>query len=143
MSLAELAIEKNRVTWAALFAILVAGAMAYVKMPRSEDPGFIIRNAVVMTWLPGASPERIEQLVTDKLEKVIQEIPELDQVRSDSKPGVSVVIVDIREEVRDIRPIWDNLRRKVDRDPRRSARRTRSDRSSTTSSATCSASCWR
>jgi len=84
-------------------------------MPRSEDPGFIIRVALVSTFFPGASPERVEMLVTDKLEKVIQELPELDFVASQSKTGVSLIFVNIKEEYSDMQPIWDKLRRKVEK----------------------------
>ena len=115
MNLTRFAIEKNRITAVAIFAILVAGIFAYAKMPRSEDPGFIIRTAMVVTYFPGASPERVEQLVTDKLEKTIQEIPELEAVRSESKTGVSLIWVDIKERYMHMRPIWDNLRRKVEK----------------------------
>ena len=97
MDITRLAIEKNRIFWAALLVVLLSGAAAYRDMPRSEDPGFIIRTALVQTVFPGASPERVELLVTDKLEKVIQEIPELDFVASTSKVGVSIIYVNIDE----------------------------------------------
>ena len=77
-------------------------------MPRSEDPGFIIRVAQVLTYFPGASPDRVEQLVTDKLEKTIQEIPELDFVNSTSRSGVSLVFAQILASETDMRPIWDS-----------------------------------
>ena len=114
MNLTKFAIENNRITAITLFIIFLAGASAYQNLPRDEDPGFIIRTALVMTHFPGASPERVEQLVTDKLEKVIQEIPELDYVRSESKTGVSLVYVNILDKYTNMRPIWDNLRRKID-----------------------------
>jgi len=115
VSLTSHAIDRNRVTWIVLLLILLGGLAAYGTMSRSEDPGFIIRDALVTTMFPGASPERVEQLVTDKLEKVIQEIPELDSLRSDSRTGLSVIRVAIREEYTNIRPIWDDLRRKVEK----------------------------
>ncbi len=115
MNITRAAIEKDRITAVALIIILFAGLGAYGNMSRAEDPGFIIRTAQVVTVFPGASPERIEMLVTDKLEKVIQEMPELDFVKSDSKTGVSVLLVNIKESYKDMRPIWDDLRRKVDR----------------------------
>ena len=87
--------------------------MAYQRSPRDYDPGFIIRAAQVVTYFPGASPERVELLVTDKLEKAIQEIPELDYIKSQSKTGLSIIRVEIRERYTAMRPIWDNLRRKV------------------------------
>ena len=115
MNVTRFAIENNRITAVALLVILVAGISAYSRMPRNEDPGFVIRTALVQTFFPGASPERVEQLVTDKLEKVIQEIPELDAVRSESKTGASIIWVDIQERYTHMRPIWDNLRRKIEK----------------------------
>lgn len=115
MSITALAIENNRVTIVILICILFAGLSAYFKLGRAEDPGFIIRTAVVLTYFPGSSPARVEQLVTDKLEKAIQEMPELDRVTSESKNGVSVIWVDIQARYRKMRPIWDDLRRKVDK----------------------------
>ena len=115
MDITRLAIEKNRIFVAALVVVLLSGMSAYTDMPRSEDPGFVIRTALVQTIFPGASPERVELLVTDKLEKVIQEIPELDFISSTSKVGVSIIYVNINEQYSEMRPIWDKLRRKIDR----------------------------
>jgi len=115
MSITQFAIEKKRITGAFLIIIFVAGLMTFQKMSRSEDPGFIIRTATVLTYFPGASPERIEQLVTDKLEKIIQEMPEIDNMISESKPGVSIIYVNIKESYTKMRPIWDSLRRKANR----------------------------
>ena len=113
MNLTRAAIQKDRATWVALAVIAILGISAYLEMPRAEDPGFTVRTAVVLTRFPGASAERVEQLVTDKLEKKIQELPELDRIRSQSKEGVSIIEVDIAEKYSDMRPLWDKLRRKV------------------------------
>ena len=115
MDITRFAIDNNRVTLVALAVICAAGYQAYLTLPQAEDPGFTIRTAVVLTYFPGANPQRVEDLVTDKIEKAIQEIPELDAVRSKSSTGVSVVTVDIKEEYFEMRPIWDNLRRKVEK----------------------------
>ncbi|MEE9156616.1 MAG: efflux RND transporter permease subunit [Gemmatimonadota bacterium] len=114
MNITRAAIEKNRVTLVLLGLIIFGGIGAYFNMSRAEDPGFIIRTARVTTFFPGASPERVEQLVTDKIEKAAQEMPELDFVASQSKTGVSVVNVNIKESYKDMRPIWDDLRRKIE-----------------------------
>ncbi|CAM2067406.1 Efflux RND transporter permease subunit [Sulfidibacter corallicola] len=116
MNITRTAIEKNRITLVFLSLILISGLLAYKKMPRSQDPGFIVRTALVQTYFPGASPERVEKLVTDRLEKAIQEMPELDSVVSQSKTGVSILYVNIKESYKDMRPIWDSLRRKVERE---------------------------
>lgn len=115
MNLTQWAIDKSRVTFVALAVVVLGGLMAYMSLPRDYDPGFVLRIARVVTYFPGAGPERVEQLVTDKLEKAIQEIPELKYVKSQSKTGVSIVDVWIQEKYKNMRPIWDNLRRKVDR----------------------------
>ncbi|MFY9943483.1 MAG: efflux RND transporter permease subunit [Desulfobacterales bacterium] len=113
MNITLFAIEKNRVTTVFLLIVLFGGIAAYQRSPRDYDPGFIIRAAQVVTYFPGASPERVELLVTDKLEKAIQEIPELDFIKSQSKTGLSIIRVEIQERYAAMRPIWDNLRRKV------------------------------
>lgn len=110
----RVAIEKNRITIAALLVVALGGIAAYFTLPQNEDPGFTIRIALVATYFPGASPERVENLVTARIEEVVQEIPELDFVASESRTGVSLVFVNISERYTDMRPIWDSLRRKVD-----------------------------
>ena len=117
MDLTRAALEKNRVTAVFLALIVAAGISTYNNMPRNEDPGFTILTAVVTTVFPGASPERVEMLVTDKLEKVIQEMPEIDFIDSESKTGLSVIYVNLLKKYigTDIQPHWDKLRRKVDK----------------------------
>ena len=114
MGLTAWAIDKSRVTLVTALVVAGAGYQSYVNMPRAEDPGFVIRVALVITRFPGASPERVEQLITDKLEKAVQEMPELDYITSNSKTGVSELMVNFKESYRDMRPIFDSLRRKID-----------------------------
>ncbi|MCC2615042.1 efflux RND transporter permease subunit [Aestuariibacter halophilus] len=114
MNITRLAIENNRITWVMLVLIFVAGFQVFNTMPRAYDPGFIVRTAQVLTYFPGASPERVEELVSAQLEEAVKEIPELDFVKSESRTGVSIVLVNIQESYKDMRPIWDNLRRKIE-----------------------------
>ena len=118
MNITKVAIEKNRISLTVLVIVLLGGLLAYQSMSRSQDPGFLVRTAMVQTFFPGASPERVEQLVTDKIEKAVQEMPELDFVSSESKTGVSTIYVNIKESYTELRPIWDSLRRKIDREAR-------------------------
>lgn len=115
MNITRLAIQNNRTTIVFLLVLILLGIEAFNKIPRAYDPGFIIRAAQVITYFPGGSPERVEKLISDKIEKVVQEIPELDFVKSESRTGISIVTVNIKESYTDMRPIWDNLRRKVDK----------------------------
>ncbi len=115
MSITELAIRKHRITTAAVAIIALAGIRAYFQLPRAEDPGFLIRTALITAAFPGASPERVEQLVTDKLEEAIQEMPEIDYLSSESKTGLAVIFVNVQDRYTTLQPIWDDLRRKVER----------------------------
>lgn len=115
MSITRLAIENNRTTFVLIAVLILLGYQSYQSIPRAYDPGFIIRAAQVITYFPGASPERVEQLISDKIEKVVQELPELDFVKSESRTGVSIVTVNVKESYSEMRPIWDSLRRKIDK----------------------------
>ena len=113
MNLTAKAIEGNRITVAVVALVLLSGLIAFQQIPKAQDPGFIIRTVLITTRFPGASPERVEQLVTDKIEKKIQEMPEVDNITSESRTGISVIYVNFKESYRIMRPIFDDLRRKV------------------------------
>ncbi len=116
MNIAQYSIEKNRITFIVLASIIIMGLVMYSALSRDSMPPFTIRVATVVSSFPGASPERVEQLVTDKIEKLAQELPELKEVSSTSRTGLSVVSVVLKDEVnpRDLESVWDRLRRKVD-----------------------------
>ncbi len=108
------AIRRDRLTAVLLVFAVGGGLAAYQSLPRAQDPDVTVREAGVVTLLPGASPERMELLITDPIEAAIQEIPAVDYVTSRSRTGVSVVRLRVRDEFMDMRPIWDTLRRKVE-----------------------------
>ena len=83
MNLTAAAIDNNRITFTAVGMLVIAGAFAFQALPKAQDPGFTVRTAVITTRFPGASPERVELLVTDKIEKKIQEMPEIDSINSE------------------------------------------------------------
>jgi len=116
MNLTAFAIKNNRVTYVLLIIIVALGLNSYKNLPRDSMPPFTVRMASVVTYFPGASPDRVESLITDKIEKVAQEIPEVDYISSESRTGLSVVNVALKENVpaRDLQPIWDRLRRKIE-----------------------------
>ena len=93
MNITRLAIEKNRITIAFLIIIILGGYAAFNTISRDNESSFVIRWALVTTEFPGASPERMEMLISDRIEKVAQEIPELDFVQSTSVIGYSSVFI--------------------------------------------------
>ncbi|MFK7845660.1 MAG: efflux RND transporter permease subunit [Rhodothermales bacterium] len=115
MNLAKFSIDNNRITFMVLATILIMGLVLYQSLARDSMPPYTIRVATVVSSFPGASPIRVEQLVSDKIEKIVQELPELKEVNSTSRTGLSVVSVILKDEVRpeDLQSVWDRLRRKI------------------------------
>lgn len=116
MNLTQFSIEKNRITFTLLGTIIIMGMVLYSSLPRDSMPPYTVRVANIVTQFPGASPERVELLVTDKVEKKVQEIPELKEVESTSRSGLSVVTVTLKDETPPdiLQSVWDRLRRKLD-----------------------------
>lgn len=115
MNIAEFSIKKSVITWTMTVVVLVLGYLAYQGLPRLEDPEFAIKDAVIATPYPGASPEEVEKEVTEKIEKAMQELGQLKRVESYSSRGMSVVKVKIKDnyDKAALPAVWDEMRRKV------------------------------
>jgi multidrug efflux pump subunit AcrB len=115
MSLAALAIEKRAVTYFATFILIAGGIFSYLQLGQLEDPEFTVKTAAIITSYPGASAEQVELEVTDRIETKLQEMSELKNVYSSSRPGLSVIKVDIKNEYwADRLPqVWDTMRKKI------------------------------
>lgn len=115
MNLADFAIKQR--TFILFFTALsvIAGLFSYFELGKLEDPSFTIKTAVVVTLYPGASAEEVEQQVTDTVETKLQEMATLNRLRSLSRPGMSMVFVDLKESLNSkaLPQEWDLLRRKV------------------------------
>ena len=98
-----------------MLVLLIAGALAYTKLGQSEDPPFTFKVMLVRTSWPGASAQEVEQQVTDKLEKKIQEVPHLDYSSSYSRPGESMIFIVAKDDAfsQDIPEVWYQVRKKV------------------------------
>ena len=116
-TLTELSIEKNRVAFTIFAVFVVLGILAYYKMPRAKDPNFSIHTGVVTTLFPGASPDRIESLVTIPLERQLRQIEGIDHLESISKNGMSSIYITVKERYKDVDKIWDEVRKKIDDTP--------------------------
>jgi multidrug efflux pump subunit AcrB len=115
MNLAEFAIRQR--TFVIFFTVLciIGGVVSYFKLGKLEDPTFTVKSAVVVTLYPGASAKDVEEQVTDKIETKLQEMASLKELRSLSKPGMSMIFVDLLEDMSssELPQEWDLLRRKV------------------------------
>ncbi|WP_008317735.1 efflux RND transporter permease subunit [Leptolyngbya sp. PCC 6406] len=96
-----------------LTLVVVWGLSALFTLPRMEDPEITQRFGRVVTFLPGATPERVESLVTDPLERRLFELEEVDFLRSTSGNGVSVISMELKEGIRDVDSVWSKVRGKI------------------------------
>jgi multidrug efflux pump subunit AcrB len=94
----------------------LSGLLAYGRLGREEDPAFTIKTMVVKTIWPGATATDTLSQVTDRIEKKLEELPFLDFVRSYTKPGESVVFVNLKDSVsgQAVQPLWYQVRKKID-----------------------------
>ena len=99
MQITGLALRNNRTTLVFTLFLALYGLFSYFSLPKAQDPGFTIRTAVVTTRFPGASAERVEQLVDEQIEAKIQEMPELDNVQSESRQGISIINANFKESI--------------------------------------------
>lgn len=103
--------------WIVLAATIIAslwGLAAFFTAPRREDPEFTIRTCVITTTWPGATAQKVEQLITDPIEKAVDAIDEVDKVTSVTTTGHSAIYVKVEDDVDNVDNVWDKVRAKVD-----------------------------
>lgn len=115
MKLVKYFLQKKSVTILLLVLVLAGGLLAYVKMGKLEDAPFTIKQALVLTPYPGASPSEVQSQVTDILEESIQALGELYYLKTENRAGLSKITVYVKKETRadEMQQLWDKLRRKV------------------------------
>ncbi len=115
MSLAALAIEKRAITYFATMIVVIGGFLSYFQLGQLEDPEFTVKTASIVTSYPGASAQQVELEVTDLIETKLQEMPELKNVYSSSRAGLSIIKVNIKNEYWSDRlpQVWDVMRKKI------------------------------
>jgi multidrug efflux pump len=114
-NLSEWALRHRSFVWYLMIVLLVFGAISYINLGREEDPAFVIKTMVVQTRWPGATINETINLVTDPIEKKLQETPHLDYVKSYTKPGSSIVYVNLLDSTPpdQIPDIWYQVRKKI------------------------------
>lgn len=114
-TLAKFFLKNRALSWLLLALILLGGVVAYEGMGKLEDAPFTIKQAVVTTTYPGASPLEVQQQVTDVLEEAIQSLGELYYLKTENRAGLSKITVYVKKEIRAdaMQQLWDKLRRKV------------------------------
>ncbi|GAM58120.1 acriflavin resistance protein [Vibrio ishigakensis] len=108
-------INNRVISWMISLIFLIGGTFAFFGLGRLEDPAFTIKDAMVVTSYPGATPQQVEEEVTYPLEKAIQQLTYVDEINSISSRGLSQITVTMKNNYGpdDLPQIWDELRRKV------------------------------
>jgi multidrug efflux pump subunit AcrB len=114
-NLSEWAINKRSLVIYFMIVALIAGGFAFFKLGRNEDPAFTFRTMIVSAVWPGASMEETLLQVTERLERTLQETPNLDRLRSYSVPGQTVIFVDLKGSTPAaiVPDMWYQVRRRI------------------------------
>ena len=115
MNIAEYSIRNKVISWLFVLLLLVGGYLSFNGMGQLEFPEFTIKQAMVITQYPGASPEQVEEEVTITLEQAIQQLPYVENVITINSAGLSQITVEILKKYDKfaLPQIWDELRRKI------------------------------
>jgi len=105
--------EQRHISWVLLVGVILWGVYGYLKMPKRKDPEVPVRVAVALAPWPGASAEKVEDLVSRRLEAKMAENAKVKKVESISRTGLSVVYVELVEGLKDTGRELDDLRLKV------------------------------
>jgi multidrug efflux pump len=115
-NLSAWALEHKSIVLYLIIVFMVAGLLAYLRLGRAEDPDFTFKVMVVRTLWPGATTREVEQQLTEKIEKKLQETVWLDTLNSASKPGESLTMVLLRDDTpkSEVPEAWRQVRRKIE-----------------------------
>ena len=114
-NLSRWALEHIPLTRYLIAALLIGGIVSYASLGQDEDPPFTFRAMVVRAVWPGATAVQMAEQVTDKLERKLQETPYIDKIKSYSKPGETLIILQLRESAppKETAAAWYQVRKKI------------------------------
>ncbi|MDT0603102.1 efflux RND transporter permease subunit [Thalassotalea castellviae] len=113
MNITQIAFQYRKTVFLIVALLLINGVFAYFTLPAQEDPTITIREAVISTSFPGMAPERVEQLITKKLEEEVRKIPQVKEIKSLSTTGSSTIHVKIHDRYFNLDDIWQDVRNKA------------------------------
>ena len=115
MGIAEYFIKNKVISWMFTLILLIGGTNAYLGLGQLEDPAFTIKDALINTSYPGASPLQVEEEVSYVIEKQLMSLPYIDKIKSINSRGLSQITVTMKNVYgpNELPQIWDELRRKV------------------------------
>lgn len=114
-NLSRWALEHPALTRYLMVVLMVLGAVGYFQLGQDEDPPFTFRAMIIRVFWPGATAQQVAEQVTDKIERTLQEVPYSDIIRSYSKPGETLIVLQIRDSspASEVQQVWYTVRKKV------------------------------
>lgn len=115
MNIAKYSLDNPKVVYFFLAILMLGGVMAFGSLGKKEDSPFVIKSAVLITRYPGASPQEVEQLITEPVEREIQSMRRVHKIKSESYYGMSKISIELSPGTppEEMPQMWDELRRKV------------------------------
>lgn len=114
-SLTEFFIKRPTLFWSLMAALMIAGVLAFIQMPKLEDPAIGVKQAMVVVPYPGATAHEVELQVAQVMEDELRTMPDVKKITSECSDGLAMITVEFRETVlmTEIEQHFDQLRRKV------------------------------
>src|SRR6185503_11057911 len=106
---ARLCVENPHLTWVLLIGTVIWGVYGYTHMPQRKDPDIPLKVALVETPWPGASAEKVEELVTKTIEKAIASNSKISKIDSTSRSNMSVIVFSISDDLKEIDTVLDDI----------------------------------
>ena len=108
-------LDTRKVIYSFLARLLVGGIVAFTQLGKKEDSPFVIKSAAIVTRYPGATPEEVEQLITEPIEREIQSMRRVYKITSESWYGMSKIMIELQPSTPagEMPQMWDELRRKI------------------------------
>ena len=115
MNLPNYSLDNKKVIYFFLAVLLVGGLWAFTSLGKKEDAPFVIKSAAIVTSYPGATPEEVEQLITEPIEREIQSMRRVYKITSESFYGMSKIMIELLPSTPsgEMPQMWDELRRKT------------------------------
>ena len=115
MNLPEYSLRNARVIGFFLFLLLVGGMAGFATLGKKEDSTFVIKSAMLLCSYPGATPQEVEEIITEPIEREVQSMRRIHKITSESWYGLSKIQVELDPGTpsREIPQLWDELRRKT------------------------------
>jgi multidrug efflux pump len=114
-NLSEWALKHRSLVLYAMVVTAILGVLGFSRLGESEDPPFTFKVMVIQTLWPGASAQQVQREVTDRIERKLQETPNVDFLQSYSKPGESMIFFNIKDSAPAgvVPPTWYQVRKRV------------------------------